>query len=57
MCSSDLAGGTAYDELRRRLIDVQVDELARLRAAGEIGTEVFRDLQRALDLEAARLRR
>jgi monovalent cation/hydrogen antiporter len=51
------SGRTSYDELRRRLIDVELDELARLRSAGEIGSDVFHELQRQLDLEAARLRR
>src|SRR5205085_7401629 len=48
--------GPSYDELRRRLLDAEADELARLRSGGEIGADVFRDLQRLLDLEAARLR-
>lgn len=46
----------SYEALRRRLLDVEADELARLRSAGDISAEVFRDLQRQLDLEAARLR-
>ena len=52
----EMAPREAYDALRRRLLDVEADELARLRSAGEISAEVFRDMQRQLDLEAARLR-
>lgn len=48
--------GPAYDAMRRRLLDAEADELARLRSAGEVDVEVFRDLQRSLDLEATRLR-
>ena len=48
-------GGSSQRLLRRRLIDVEAEELGRLRAAGEIGAEVFRELQHQLDLEAARL--
>lgn len=49
------AGGGSYRDLRRRLVDAEARELARLRGAGEISAEVFRELQRQLDLEAARL--
>lgn len=42
--------------LRRRLLELQADELARLRAAGELGHEAYGRLQRELDLEHARLR-
>jgi CPA1 family monovalent cation:H+ antiporter len=54
----DDGGWTArsYDALRRRLLTVEADELARLRVAGEISVEVFRDIQHRLDLDAARLR-
>ena len=51
------SGGDRDDELRSRLLDVEADELARLRSSGEISGQVFRDLQRQLDLESARLRR
>jgi CPA1 family monovalent cation:H+ antiporter len=47
--------GASQRRLRRRLIDVEADELGRLRSAGEIGADVFRELQHQLDLEAARL--
>jgi monovalent cation/hydrogen antiporter len=47
--------GATQRLLRRRLIDVEAEELVRLRSAGEIGADVFRELQHQLDLEAARL--
>jgi hypothetical protein len=49
------SGDGSYRLLRRRLVDAEARELSRLRAAGEINAEVFRELQRQLDLEAARL--
>ena len=37
--------------LRRAVLDAQAEELARLRAAGEISAETFRQMQRRLDAE------
>lgn len=42
--------------LRRRILDLQADELARLRVAGEISHETYGLLQHELDLQHARLR-
>ena len=41
--------------LRSGVLDVQAEELARLRTAGEISAATFRELQRQLDLGHARL--
>jgi len=41
--------------LRGGVLDVQAEELARLRTAGEISAATFRELQRQLDMEHARL--
>ena len=40
--------------LRSALLDVQAEELARLRAAGEISAETFRHVQQRLDREHSR---
>jgi Na+/H+ antiporter len=48
---------TSYRDLRLRLVEVEAAELSRLRSAGKISAEVFRELQRQLDLEATRLQR
>ena len=42
--------------LRSAILDVQAEELARLRAAGEISAETFRKVQRRLDTEHLHLR-
>jgi monovalent cation/hydrogen antiporter len=41
--------------LRSAILDVQAEELARLRTAGEISADAFRHVQRQLDLEHARM--
>jgi CPA1 family monovalent cation:H+ antiporter len=43
-----------YRRLRRRLLEVEGEELARLRAAGEVDAETYRTVLRHLDLEHAR---
>lgn len=45
----------SFTDLRLRLLEVEARELSRLRTAGEVNAEVFRELQRQLDLEATRL--
>jgi len=45
----------AYRRLRRRLLEAEAEELARLRAAGEIGGGVYRQLLHEIDLDYARL--
>lgn len=47
------AGGAA--PLRRAVLDAQAEELARLRAAGEISAETFRHMQRRMDAEHLQL--
>ncbi len=42
-------------DLRRRLLDAQRVHVQRLRADGQVSNDVFRQLQRDLDLEAQRL--
>ena len=42
--------------LRSAILDVQAEELARLRVAGEISADTFRQVQRRLDTEHLRLR-
>ena len=49
-------GASRVAPLRSRLLDVQAEELARLRLAVEISADVFRQMQRHLDIEHARLR-
>jgi CPA1 family monovalent cation:H+ antiporter len=46
---------THASPLRARLLDVQAEELARLRTTGEISAATFRHVQRQLDIEHARL--
>jgi hypothetical protein len=41
--------------LRSAILDVQAEELARLRSAGEISAETFRHVQLQLDKEHSRL--
>jgi CPA1 family monovalent cation:H+ antiporter len=41
--------------LRGHLLDIQAEELARLRLAGEISADTFRQVQHQLDIEHARL--
>jgi CPA1 family monovalent cation:H+ antiporter len=41
--------------LRSAILDVQAEELAKLRAAGEISAETFRKVQRRLDTEHLQL--
>jgi hypothetical protein len=48
-------GAGPVTPLRTRLLDVQAEELARLRLAGEISADVFRHVQRQLDIEHSRL--
>lgn len=43
-----------YRRLRRRLLEVEGEELARLRAAGEVDAETYRTVLRHIDLEHAR---
>jgi CPA1 family monovalent cation:H+ antiporter len=49
-------GVAATSRLRQELLDVEAEELARLRLAGEISSETFRQVQRQLDIEHTRLR-
>jgi CPA1 family monovalent cation:H+ antiporter len=44
-----------HREIRRTVIDAEREALMRLRAEGEIGDEVLRDLERELDLEERRM--
>jgi CPA1 family monovalent cation:H+ antiporter len=44
-----------HREIRRTVIDSEREALMRLRAEGEIGEEVLRDLERELDLEERRM--
>jgi CPA1 family monovalent cation:H+ antiporter len=48
------AAHTHAAPLRTALLDVQAEELARLRAAGEISAETFRHVQQRLDKEHSR---
>ena len=45
------AGHAGAAPLRHAILDAQAEELARLRAAGEISAETFRHVQRRLDSE------
>lgn len=45
----------AERRLRLRLLEVEAEELARLRSAGEVSSEVYRQLLHDLELEHARL--
>jgi CPA1 family monovalent cation:H+ antiporter len=49
------AAHTHASPLREGVLDVQAEELARLRTAGEISAATFRHVQRQLDIEHARL--
>jgi monovalent cation/hydrogen antiporter len=49
------AAALPYRQLRRELIAVEGAELARLQAGGQVSDATRRRLQRALDLEDARL--
>ena len=58
----DAAGGDGEDreliehrEIRRTVIDAEREALLRLRAEGEVGDDVLRDLERELDLEERRM--
>jgi monovalent cation/hydrogen antiporter len=58
----DAAGGDGEDreliehrEIRRTVIDAEREALLRLRAEGEVGDEVLRELERELDLEERRM--
>jgi monovalent cation/hydrogen antiporter len=44
-----------HREIKRTVIDAEREALLRLRAEGEIGDEVLRDLERELDLEERRM--
>ncbi|HEY2994987.1 MAG TPA: Na+/H+ antiporter [Methylomirabilota bacterium] len=44
-----------HREIRRTIIDAEREALMRLRAEGEIGDEVLRELERELDLEERRM--
>jgi monovalent cation/hydrogen antiporter len=44
-----------HREIRRTVLDAEREALARLRAEGEITDEVYRDLERELDLEERRM--
>ncbi len=44
-----------YRRLRLRLLETEAEELARLRSAGEIGSDVYRQLLHELDLRHVRL--
>jgi CPA1 family monovalent cation:H+ antiporter len=44
-----------HREIKRTVIDSEREALLRLRAEGEIGDEVLRDLERELDLEERRM--
>jgi hypothetical protein len=47
--------GATYPQLRRELLVAERAELVRLRDEGQIGEEVLRRVQRALDIEEAGL--
>ena len=44
-----------HREIRRTVIDAEREALLRLRAEGEVGAELLRDLERELDLEERRM--
>jgi Na+/H+ antiporter len=51
----DYGAGTIARELQTATIGAEREALAQLRRSGTIGDEVYRELQRDLDLEASRL--
>lgn len=55
LAASQSAGSGHASTLRRSVLDVQAEELARLRTAGEISAATFRQMQHQLDVEHARL--